>query len=468
MSNVVSNAHVLRNHPDGSGPFTSRCGEDADCENSQNLKVQHSLHVPQASAASQQNDVVWEFDHPVVLAKHTTYYVNMAIDETISKSDSIYWFAGSGATTPAGAGRTPFLGAYKRTNVEVDNQMMFVWQELSAGIKFDLEFMRCVTSLPSIQSFSTSGAATGHCAARSSPRGGLDGPTITFKGKNFFPSANLRVVFLKADGSMGPHSDCVSTKYDFTEMECKAPSFNPYEGIDCTVPGNCEGVHVMPTNDGVNYGPELFSPKFIEPYDTCTIGRSPSGGCDAVPASINASHHFDDHFVQLLGENNLKYCFSDVYVSTSGNDYGGDGTYARPFRTIQRGIDAANPHDVITLLPGVYTGTGNRGIRHMGKKIEVKTTESDPSSQMNCWCANNVPCFTKVGSAMLLNPACSGEKSYSSATGISHRDSTVIDCEHYADGFVLNNNKDSSSPFAGYVDFSDITTKNCENLRIYG
>jgi len=479
MSRVMPNAHTLRNHPDGKGPFTSRCGEDADCKNSQNLKVQHSLKINQATVANARKDVIWEFDKPVVLNKHTTYYVNMAIDETISKSDSVLWAAGTATPTPdriSDIGRTAFLGSYVRRNVRVggeandpsSGQMMFVWQKNAGGLQMDLEIMRCVTSLPSITSFSTSGAATGSCAARSSPRGGLDGPTITFKGKNFFPSPNLRVVFLKPDGTMGPHSDCVSTRYDFTEMTCQAPSFNPFEGIDCTVPGNCDGVHVMPTNDGVTYGPELFSPKFIEPYDTCTVGRSPSGGCDAVPTSINASHHFDDHFVQLLGQNELKYCFSDIYVSTSGNDYNGDGTYSRPFRTIQRGIDAANPHDVITLLPGVYTGTGNRGIRHMGKKIEVKTTESDPSSQMSCWCSNNVPCFTKVGSAMLLNPACSGQKSYATATGISHRDTTVIDCEHYADGFVLNNNKDSSSPFAGYVDFSDITTKNCENLRIYG
>merc|ERR1711943_172019 len=97
---------------------------------------------------------------------------------------------------------------------------MFVWEKNAQvgglDVKLDLEIMRCVTSLPSITSFSTSGAATGSCAARSSPRGGITGPTITFKGKNFFPSANLRVVFLKADGSMGPHSDCVSTKDDFT------------------------------------------------------------------------------------------------------------------------------------------------------------------------------------------------------------------------------------------------------------
>jgi len=458
MSRVVPNGHVLRNHPDGSGPATSRCGEDVDCENSQALKVQHSVQLPEAGSADQTQHVIWEFDHPVKLKKHTTYYVNMAIDESITKSDSIYWYAGTTTTTPQGPNRTPFLASYTRTNIEVDGQMMFTWVKNPNSHKFNLEIFRCVSSLPSIESFSTPGEPTGACSARSSPAGGEMAPTITFKGQNFYPSKNLRVVFLKEDGSMGPSSECVSTKADFTEMECVAPTFNPHMGTDCSIPGHCGGVSVMPTNDGINFGPEFFSPKYQEPYNDCTTGRSPTLGCDAVPASINGSHHFDNHFVQLLGENLLKYCFSDIYVSTSGNDYSGDGSKARPFRTIQRGIDAANPHDVIIMMPGVYTGTGNRGLRHMGKHIEITTVEADPSSQTNCWCANNVPC---------TDPTCTGEKKYSAGSGISYRDTTIVDCQHQADGFVLNNNKDSDSPFAGYVDFANIVTKNCENLRIY-
>merc|ERR1712166_363577 len=100
MSEVVTNAHVLRNHPDGSGPFTSSCGEDIDCTNSQLLKVQHSLKLPEATAVNDVKDVIWEFDHPVKLSKHTTYYVNMAIDESIQRSDSVYWLAGTAAQTP--------------------------------------------------------------------------------------------------------------------------------------------------------------------------------------------------------------------------------------------------------------------------------------------------------------------------------------------------------------------------------
>jgi len=264
---------------------------------------------------------------------------------------------------------------------------------------------------------------------------------ITFTGRNFYPSANLRAVWLYEDGTMGPSTECETTNYEFTEMKCKAPAFDPHHGVDCSVPGHCTGVHVMATNDGVNYGPELFSPKFNEPYRECIAYKSETGTCGAaVPSSINGSHHDADHFVQRLGLNTLKHCFSNVYVSVSGDDFRGDGSRSRPFRTLQRGIDACNEDDVVVLLPGVYTGTGNRGLRHMGKKIEVMAIEAtEDHACHNCH---------KVHTA-------------------SYRDATIIDCEHYPDGFVLNNNKDSDSPFAGYIDFSGVTTRNCENLRIY-
>jgi len=442
----------LRNHPAGDGPITSSCGEDLDCDNSQMLKVSHSTKIKQATAVDDWQDIVWEFENPVVLDKHTTYYVNFAIDETISNSDSVYWYGGApnneqyiqSLNGQPQYSRHQFLGAYKRTNVVVDGMMKFVWLHIP-NYFFNLEIMRCVTALPMITSFSTSGEGTGTCSARSSPRGGIDGPMITFTGKNFYPSKNLRVVFLDHNGQMGPHAECETTKNDFTEMQCKAPSFDPFAGHDCSVPGACSGVHIMPTNDGVNYGPELFSPKFYEPYTECVAYKSPTGFCSAaVPASINASHHDFDHHVQLLGKNQLKYCFSDVHVSVSGDDFRGDGTEARPFRTIQRGVDACNPHDVIVLHPGTYTGTGNRGLRHMGKKIEVVSIEDGPSYR-----DRSVAAYSNHHAH------------------VSYRDQTIIDCEHYPDGFVLNNNKDSDSPHAGFMDFSGVTTRNCENLRVY-
>jgi len=102
----------------------------------------------------------------------------------------------------------------------------------------------------------------------------------------------------------------------------------------------------------------------------------------------------------------------------------GDGSHARPFQTIQRGVDAANENDQLVLHSGTYTGLGNRGLRHHGKRIQVKAYNAD-------------------------------------------RQNTIIDCQHAPDGFILNNNKDSESPTAGWIDTKDIITRNCENLRIY-
>lgn len=447
MAEVVPNGHYLRNQPAGAGPTTDRCGNDVSCQQTQGLKVAHSVKLEQAASATDWKDVVFEFEKPVVLDKHTTYYVNMAVDETISNSDSVYWYGGTQAPRDQATkfSRHQFLGAYQRVNLVVDGMMTYVWIKAKdpAGSSnpffFNLEIQRCVTALPMIKSLTASGEGTGSCSTRSSPRGGDKAPMITFTGRNFYPSKNLRVVWLYEDGTMGPTTECETTNYQFTEMKCKAPAFDPHRGEDCSVPGNCNGVHVMATNDGINYGPELFSPKFIEPYRECIAYKSETGTCGAaVPASINGSHPDADHFVQQLGMNVLKHCFTNIYISVSGDDFRGDGSRSRPFRTLQRGIDACNENDIIILLPGTYTGTGNRGLRHMGKKIEVIAVEAGDDH-----CGSNGHSHT------------------------SQRDVTIIDCEHYPDGFVLNNNKDSDSPFAGYIDFSGVTTRNCENLRIY-
>merc|ERR1711959_805924 len=112
--------------------------------------------------------IVWEFENPVVLDKHTTYYVNFAIDETISNSDSVYWYGGAPVAPPNREqyiqtlngedqfSRHQFLCAYKRTNVVVDGMMKFVRLHIP-NYFFNLEILRCVTVLPMIESFSTSG-----------------------------------------------------------------------------------------------------------------------------------------------------------------------------------------------------------------------------------------------------------------------------------------------------------------------
>jgi parallel beta-helix repeat protein len=45
-----------------------------------------------------------------------------------------------------------------------------------------------------------------------------------------------------------------------------------------------------------------------------------------------------------------------TYVVATHGDDGGDGDTARPFRTLQRGADAAGPGDVVLAMPGEYAG----------------------------------------------------------------------------------------------------------------
>jgi hypothetical protein len=55
-----------------------------------------------------------------------------------------------------------------------------------------------------------------------------------------------------------------------------------------------------------------------------------------------------------------------------------DGT--GDFPTIQAALDAVLPSDVVELMPGTYTGPGNRDLDPLGKAIVIRSQSGDPSS----------------------------------------------------------------------------------------
>ncbi len=70
-----------------------------------------------------------------------------------------------------------------------------------------------------------------------------------------------------------------------------------------------------------------------------------------------------------------------------------DGSAAHPFDAIQKAIGAARNGDVIVVLPGTYTGAGNRGIDYAGKAVTVRSENPrDPATVaatvVNCQQAN--------------------------------------------------------------------------------
>jgi hypothetical protein len=150
---------------------------------------------------------------------------------------------------------------------------------------------------------------------------------------------------------------------------CPTPTFDPYEGIDCSLANSCMGVHVTMTNDGINYG-------------------TANGLCRA-----------------SLGQTAPKVLISDLYVNSStmsmaalgttlrrrrselhegaagdgtgpwtasGSDTLGDGTLWRPFATIQRAISHATNRDAITVMGSSITGESNIGLKHLGKDILIR------------------------------------------------------------------------------------------------
>ncbi len=68
------------------------------------------------------------------------------------------------------------------------------------------------------------------------------------------------------------------------------------------------------------------------------------------------------------------------HVAMEGNDLSGDGSSARPFRTIQQGLDRSNAGDTVRVREGIYSGRGNRNLNFHGKPIYL--TSTDPESDL--------------------------------------------------------------------------------------
>ena len=107
-------------------------------------------------------------------------------------------------------------------------------------------------------------------------------------------------------------------------------------------------------------------------------------------------------------------------IFVSAGVVGGDGSTEFPFGTIQEGINAAQNGDVVCVLPGTYTGSGNKNLSPQGKAIVIQSLHGPASSIIDC---------EQDGRGFVLN---SGESM-----------STVIR------GFSILNGKPLSSPYGG-------------------
>jgi len=73
-----------------------------------------------------------------------------------------------------------------------------------------------------------------------------------------------------------------------------------------------------------------------------------------------------------------------VHVATTGNDITGNGSSGYPYRTIQRGIDAARYGNIVQVHNGIYTGTGNVNLDFWGKAITVRSANGAANCIIDC------------------------------------------------------------------------------------
>jgi hypothetical protein len=72
-----------------------------------------------------------------------------------------------------------------------------------------------------------------------------------------------------------------------------------------------------------------------------------------------------------------------IHVSAAGNDTTGNGSSLLPFQTIQKGVDAALNSDVVQIIAGTYTGSGNFNVDLKGKRITI-SGQGSASTIIDC------------------------------------------------------------------------------------
>lgn len=82
----------------------------------------------------------------------------------------------------------------------------------------------------------------------------------------------------------------------------------------------------------------------------------------------------------LLFFHNPLYAQSSYWVQQGP---AGDGTESNPFATIQEGISAAEPGDEVIVLPGIYTGAGNRNLV-INEDITVRSQGGPDVTTIDC------------------------------------------------------------------------------------
>ncbi len=171
-------------------------------------------------------------------------------------------------------------------------------------------------------------------------------------------------------------------------LDLHAMELTPPEG--CTDPTACNYDSAAEVDDGSCIAPCVqgcmdseacnYNPNANEDDGSCAEGFSLNLSDTTVCAGDTLAF-----FVANTSSSLLPYAKSTgnnewfVSVGASGN-----GSEASPFGTIQAAINQASNGDVVTILPGTYTGTGNRNLSPLGKSITIQSAEGPEVTIIDC------------------------------------------------------------------------------------
>ncbi|UCG58061.1 MAG: hypothetical protein JSU70_00870 [Phycisphaerales bacterium] len=171
----------------------------------------------------------------------------------------------------------------------------------------------------------------------------------------------LRMTTISWDGPFPESGVSVTVEYDHSLIERPAEwlYYYPFTSYDAYRRVATRATIEMILPGGLTAG-DVFVGEIIRRYSL--VGNELTMRCTFPPGWLDSSL-----LVSIMPET----ISVTTYVDPDGDDFTGDGTELRPFRTIQRAIDNAEDGYVIIVGPGRYVENINCG----GKNIVLRSTE---------------------------------------------------------------------------------------------
>jgi hypothetical protein len=158
---------------------------------------------------------------------------------------------------------------------------------------------------------------------------------------------------------------------------------------------------------------------------------------------------------------------SEIWVSPSGSDVAGTGSYSNPYQTIQYAVNIASNAQIVTLKNGTYSGAGNVNVTTLGKQITVQSENGPLVTIIDCnqagraFIANSGESMSTIikGIKILNGKTNSAPIGYGSAIFVEDNSGLkIVDCifQNNIEGCVQFGDNEVSGPQSGIENCSFI------------